>query len=199
MARRTGALRPIALLSAGALALHELRYRAGYGSEAAGGAAADGHGYLGYAAVVGAVLVAAALFGFGIALLRARRGCGGPAARVAPLPRMWLAASGALLAIHVVQEIAESLVVAGDLADVAALAGAGGVVAVVLATALGALVALLLRGADQALTLAARPGRARRGPAPLAVGLPRAAARLDLPRASLLSLNLAGRAPPAAC
>jgi hypothetical protein len=191
MARGSHALRFVALVSAGALALHELRYRIGYGHEAEEAVAAQGHGYLSVAALGSALLAVAAACAFALAFRH------GP---VAPrsLGASWLSSSGALLLVYAVQEMAEGALSAGHPAGLAGVVSHGGWSALVLAAALGALISLALRGADEALALAAVAAPVPRLPrAPLAPAGPlaRPAALLSSP----LSRHLAGRAPPASC
>jgi hypothetical protein len=180
-------LRAGALLAAGALAVHELRYTVGYGDAAA----AAGHGYLLFAAPLVAVTLALAC---GVWL--ARVGRADPAQTHGTLT--WLRASASLAGVYVVQETIEGLSAGGRHPG---LLAHGGWIALPLAFAVGALVALLLRGAraaDQVAAVAARPWSPHTvAPvAPLAFALPRAAPAA--PRGSVLARRLAGRAPPTA-
>jgi hypothetical protein len=147
-------VRSIALLGAGAAAIHQLRYAIGYGDAAPRALAAHGHGYL--AVALPGVLTAAliALAGMLMRLAGARRGSNGvrgayrtrvpgrsAGARVgAPLAVIWLAATVALATIYGSQETLEG---AG------AFAG-GGWIGLALAVPAGLLVALALRGARAA-------------------------------------------------
>jgi hypothetical protein len=181
-------LRCFALLGAGALGVHELRYVIAYGGGADHALAAQGHGYLDAAGAVVALALVAALAVLFAGLVRGRAAATRWSAR-------WPVMSAALLAIYVAQEVAEGMVASGHPARIEGVFGHGGFVAVPLALALGAAVAALLRGADAVLERFAIPRRAplRRAPraelprAPLAV-LPRPAAALAGPGA--------GRAPP---
>src|SRR3954451_5032365 len=65
-------LRCFALLGAGALALHELRYLIAYGGDAGRALDDQGHGYLGTAAALVAVDLVASVATLVAALLRAR-------------------------------------------------------------------------------------------------------------------------------
>jgi hypothetical protein len=196
MERGPDLLRRAALIAAAALAVHELRYLAGPGDGAAIAAAEQGHGYLSWAAagVVALVLAAAAVFLH--ALVGALRRLSGER-RSAPFACSWLANAGALALIYSVQELAEDALAQGGLASPGALLAGGGWTAYLFALALGAVVALALRGADEAIALAARPRRSRLElPRPARV-LPRPPAAVRSPGTGVIALNLAGRAPPA--
>src|SRR5512139_3019868 len=137
-------LRAGALLAAGSLAVHELRFMAGYG----GDGAVSGHGYLAWLAPLIALMLAA---GFGVWLAHIGRRDAGRGASLT-----WLGASVALLATYAVQETVEGL----RAADHPGLLAHGGWIAAPIALAVGGLVALLLRGAraaDRAAGVAARP------------------------------------------
>ena len=65
-----------------------------------------------------------------------------------------------------------------------------------MALAIGALVALALRGAREAIALAAASSRRTVALPRPSLLLPRPAVALAPPRRAVLALNLAGRAPP---
>src|SRR4051794_26472379 len=96
-------LRAGALLAAGSLAVHELRYAAGWGDPAAGG----GHGYLAVAAPLVALVLALAC---GVWLARIGRAAATAAGRRS---LTWLGASASLLGVYVVQETLEALAATG--------------------------------------------------------------------------------------
>lgn len=194
MRKRPPTLRVAALLAVAALVLHELRYLAGYGGHADAALAGQGHAYLALLSPAAAVLLALAA----AQLLRALRRAGraGTACEAAPgFLATWAGASAGLLCVHAGQELAEGWLAAGHPAGLAALTAHGGAVAVPLALALGALVALGVRGAAVAVELAARRSL-RRSPvrAPAGPGTPSASP--ELPAPAVLARNLAGRAPP---
>jgi hypothetical protein len=182
-----------ALLLAGALGVHELRYLLAFGGGAESALAHDGHGYL---MLLMPLLATLSALGLAAGLVHA---AAAPAVRSATLVRfgrLWPAASAALLAIYVGQELLEGLLAPGHPSGWAGAFGSGGWVAVPLAFAFGAVVALALRVA-----------RAVRAAPPLRI----AAVRLELPTAPahaaapplaprrsgrLLAEHLAGRAPP---
>src|SRR3954469_2666382 len=121
---RAPALRATALLALGGFAVHQARYAL---VPDAHGAAA--HGYLSVAPVVLALLLAAALARTLLAPARGARWS-------------WLAAGGALLAVHVVQEASERLIAGGGPVD------AGVLLVVPLCAAAGWLIALALRESE---------------------------------------------------
>src|SRR4051812_22722563 len=178
-------LRAGAMLAAGSLAVHELRFMAGYGGEGSVG----GHAYLVWLAPLVALALAAAC---GVWLARVGRD------GAAPRPTLtWLGASASLALAYVTQETIEGLTSAGH----PDLLAHGGWIAAPAALAVGALVALMLRGshaADRAAAVAARPWSplAPTPAAPLALALPVAAPLA--PRPGVLARRLAGRAPPQA-
>ena len=180
-----GLLRAGALITGAALTLHELRYAVGYGLGSR--EAAEGHAYLPLAFAIATGLLVLAATQFLALLLRSGRA---PAERPS-LRWLWLGASAALLAIFVGQELLEGLLAGGH--GAAGLVADGGWSAIPLAVGLGALVALVLGGADRALGVARRPAGPRVRP-PLAArpGF----ARTVPPPASVLSRHLASRAPP---
>jgi hypothetical protein len=186
MRSRGALLRAGALMAVAALALHQLRYAIGYGLDSP--EASAGHGYLSLLGALAVGLLAlAALQLLALATRPARHpGRGGPSFRAA-----WAAAAAALLAIFVAQELLEGVLAGGQ--GAAGLLAHAGWSAVPLAIALGAVVALALRGAERVLAGAGERIPALRRPAIRAL---RPWLRLIPPRASLLSRHLASRAPP---
>lgn len=176
-------LRAGILLAGGSLAVHELRYLAGYGGEDA----VSGHGYLAWLAPLVALTLAA--------------GCGVWIARIGRVtahhrPTLtWAGASASLVATYAVQEAIESMAAHGH----PGLLGHGGWAAVPIAVLVGGLIALALRGAhaaDRAAVDAARPW----SPPVDVTFTPRAflrpVAAPVAPRPRVLARRLAGRAPP---
>jgi hypothetical protein len=107
---------------------------------------------------------------------------------------LWLANSLVLLGVFVTQESAETFFTHGHLPELGELFGAGGWTAILFAFVVGAVVALLLRGAVAVVAWARRSSRrrVRRGASSLPVPRP---VRL-VARESVLARRLAGRAPP---
>lgn len=195
MHSRTHALRAAALVGAGALAVHRLRYLAGWGADSGEALGRHGHGYLWI--VTAASVVALCLAGASVMHAVARAsGEGGPAERpVAPFLGLWWRASAALVALYVVQESLEGLLAPGHAGGLAGVVGNGGWTAFVLAVGVGALVALVLRGAHTIVTRAA----ARRAARPPSRRSERVAVRAPCVRPtgdSVVARHLAGRSPP---
>jgi len=172
---RAPALRATALLALGAFAVHQARYAL---VPDAHGACA--HGYLATAAPLAlALLLTAAL---GRTLLALASGA------LRGRAWTWLGASGALLALHVVQEAGERLAAGGGPVD------AGVLLVVPLCLLAGWLIALALRGSEalaEAPAAVAAP-RARLLAAAVLVPAARAAATAR----TGVARHLAGRAPP---
>jgi hypothetical protein len=177
-------LRAGAMLAAGSLAVHQLRFLADFGGEDAVG----GHGYLNWLTPLLAVALAASC---GVWLARVGRASG-----TQPRPALtWLGASASLVATYAVQETIESLTSPGH----PGLLAHGGWIVIPAALAVGALVAASLRGAqaaDDVAAVAARPW----SPLQLAFDAPEASAvRIAAPlapRPRILARRLAGRGPP---
>ena len=187
-------LRATALIAFASIALHELRYVVGYGSHAGEALAEQGHGYLPLAGVGVALLLAAAA---GQLLRLAARAWRTGAGSGAPLPfgLVWLCAGVALTGVYTGQELLEGAFAAGHPSGLDAVAAHGGLVAYPLAFALGGVVALLLRGANAAIAVAARLGRRlgreRRRAAPA-----RPRFRTDLKPRGAFASGRAARGPP---
>jgi hypothetical protein len=181
------------LLPAAALAVHELRYRLAYGSEAESALAAQGHGYLDSLAPWLVLLLGLA---FGAFLVRVARALAG---RMELRPRrsfaaLWLLATTSLVAIYAVQELLEGVFAAGHPSGIAGLYGNGGWWSLALAVVFGGAVAALLRLASAVVAAAVRTDRARRR-WPAAVPALRLRSAVLAPRGALASAA-AGRAPP---
>jgi hypothetical protein len=133
-------LRAVALLAAGSAAVHQLRYAVGYGHNAAGALAAQGHAYLTallpfFAALV--VVVIAAMLRAPLTPAHGRR----PSLRSA-----WVAAFVTLVAVFFAQELLEGIFSTGHPHGLAGVFGADGWVAVLLAAPIALLIAVALRG-----------------------------------------------------
>jgi hypothetical protein len=175
------------------MAVHELRYLLAYGGDSGRALSEQGHGYLPLVVAAAVVLVGLAAGQLMRAVGRARRT--GAAEGDAPgFAAAWLLSAVALIVIFALQESLEGSFSAGHPAGIAALTGHGGLVALPISAAIGALVALGVRGASAAVAAAARSSR--RAVTPRAARVPRPADRLAAPAASPLARHLAGRAPP---
>jgi hypothetical protein len=128
----------VALLGAGAVAIHQLRYAIAYGNAAPHELAAHNHGYFELALPAVATVFVIAL---AAVLIRIARGRVAAPHRRTSLAALWLCCALTLGTIYGVQETLEG---AG------ALAG-GGWIGFALAFPAGLLVALAIRGADVAV------------------------------------------------
>lgn len=142
--RIIAALRPATVVAAGAFAVHQLGYLAGYGSGAAHALEHHGHGYLtGFVpvlAVLAALTLLAAVEG-GVSRVRATARLRSPLGRA-------LTYATAILAVFAVQEIAEGLLVAGHPGPIGLFASPVGPAAIPLALGFGALAWLAVRGLE---------------------------------------------------
>jgi hypothetical protein len=192
MHRRASWPRTAALLAAGALAVHELRYVLAFGAGADHALAGDGHAYLSVVHPVVALLAGTAL----AQLVRlCARGGGDERRHHVTFTRAWIAASAGMAAIYAAQELAEGQLAAGHMGGLAALSANGGWLAAPAALAIGALVALFLREAPRA----ARRARAVAAPLIAVACAPARALAVASPqrlRPAVLARHLAGRAPP---
>ena len=143
MPSRAISLRSAALLSAGALAVHELRYLLAYRDHAGTALAEQGHSYL--AAVmpvsVGVIVLAISQLLWRLLVGRARAGALPSRTRLATIVTL------CLVGVYVAQESVEGVVFAGHPAGLEGVFGHGGWLALPLAVAIGALIALLLHAA----------------------------------------------------
>jgi hypothetical protein len=193
----SGTARVAALLSLGALAVHELRYLLAYGDRAGEALAQQGHGYLSDlgGALIGLALATLLATLFARALASPARGR--RASRRAGFTRLAGLYALALASIFCVQELAEGALTTGHPEGVAAVLAHGGWLAVPLALAMGALCSLACLALVEAEVTIARVIRADRAPrrrqAPtrrLAASARRTPARVDL------DLAAPPRAPP---
>jgi hypothetical protein len=126
-------------------------------------------------------------------VLRASRGHEVPL-RTTSFRRAWLTATAVLLGVFVAQELTEGLLFEGH-PQAAELFQHGGLAVFPIALAVGAVVALSLRGANAAIAGAVRRARPARAPR-RAVRLPAAPRAVYPPRRPALTAPGAGRAPP---
>ncbi|HLM50292.1 MAG TPA: hypothetical protein VK279_07075 [Solirubrobacteraceae bacterium] len=188
MGRLALSLRCAALLGAGALAVHELRYALA-GPAVSG---TEGHDYM---AAAGGVAVATLAVAIGLFLARVARPAPGERHAAPARARLWGAATAALLTIYAGQELAEGALSAARPDGPGALLAHGGWIAVPLAVLVGLLVAGALRGAQAVL---ARAAARRAAPLPRAPRRIRSRASATPPRRTrAAAAPAAGRAPPA--
>jgi hypothetical protein len=135
--RRSHPLRAVALLAAGAVAIHQLRYAIAYGDGASHALAVHNHSYFEFALPAVATVFVVALAGL---LVRVAHGRSAAPGRRMSFVTLWLACALTLGTIYGMQE---------SLEGAGALAG-GGWIGFALAFPAGLLVAVALRGADAA-------------------------------------------------
>jgi hypothetical protein len=179
-----------ALLAAGALAVHELRYALAYGDHAGREASTQGHAYL---TVLVPVVVLAALFAAAQALLRFAGGPASPDRRLR-FTRLWLGCTLALAAAYCGQELIEGWLAAGHPTGVAGVLEHGGWIALVCAPLVGGLVALAVRGAVAATEPRASASAWR--PRPAAAPAIASPGPVFQPSPDPLARFLAARGPP---
>jgi hypothetical protein len=179
------------LLAVGALSLHELRYWVIDDTLAMSG---HGHSYMPLAVGLVTVLLLLACASFTRTLVLAARGIedlGDPP----PFRALWPLLSAALLTVFFLQEWIEGWTTPGHPMGVGHVVGHIGLAGVGFAAAIGAVIALLLRGAHStAKALARRRAAPRRRPQ-AAISTPPLAS-FFVPRIRVLADNMAGRAPP---
>jgi hypothetical protein len=143
------------LIALGALGVHDLRYLIAYRGHAGEELAVQGHGYLALVTpvIAGLMVLATAAFASRLAGAYARRQ--GEAAAFPATRRLWSFASAVLILVFSCQEWVEGQLAPGHPAGLASVFGNGGWVAIPLALALGLVIALLLRGAQAAVAMAA--------------------------------------------
>lgn len=183
-------IRAAALISVGALGVHDLRYLIAYHGGTAHELSVTGHGYLKGATPLVVGVFVLALANFAVRLL-----LGSAEPKLPSLQRMWAFLSAVLVTIYVCQEWIEGMVARGHPAGVAGVLGQGGWVALPLAVATGLLIALALRRAERAIALAGAP-RPRPVLRPRPVVALAAASVWRPPRGGALSRRLAPRGPP---
>ena len=186
----------MALMPAGALAVHQLRYWLAFGNRAGVELERQGHSYL-HSLVPWIVLALALAVG---AFLRA---LGGALGSERSLPRralsfsaLWALCAGCLVAIFTTQEFLEGLLASGHPAGLAGIFGYGGWWAIPAALAVGFLLAAILHGAHRVLEAVAlrRAGRAR--PALGGIACAAAPRARFAPRPAPLADGWSGRGPP---
>jgi hypothetical protein len=195
LVRRALSLRGIALVPAAALALDHLRYLLAYRTHAGNVFEAEGHDFLGLLVPWIGLAVAVAIGAFLARLVRVWRGARADEGSDVSGLALWATCSGLLLAIHILQEALELLLIPGN-TGLYVLLGTGMVWAALAAIAVGGALALALRGARALIVRASRRRRAglRQPACAPRLGRPRSVSRLLV---APLAGSAAGRAPPA--
>ena len=184
--------RGLLLLPVGAFVVHQLRYRIAYGSRADYQLQLQGHSYLDSFAPWLVLLLCLAAGSF-LARVAQAAATGRAERRGRSFGSLWATSSAVLLAVYAVQEFLEGLVAAGHPAGIHGIVGHGGWWAVILAVAVGAAIALLLRAATVVVEAVARRFAVR---ARAHATLPAPRPLVRAPRLRPLALAHAGRAPP---
>lgn len=188
-------LAPLALMPAGAFAVHQLRYWMAFGSRATAILHAQGHSYLHSLAPWIALLVALSLGAFLRAVGEVFRGSSSASRFTLSFAALWLLCALALVAIYVSQEFLEGLFATGHPAGLAGIFGYGGWWCIPAAFAVGLVLAAVFHGARWVLEevaqrwgqMTARPRRVARASYPRVVVLLRPAP---------LAGGSSGRGPP---
>jgi hypothetical protein len=190
-------LAPLALMPAGAFAVHQLRYLLAFHARAGIELQRQGHSYL-HSVVPWIVLSIALLTG---AFLRA---LGNAFAGRCSLPRytlsftaLWLTCTACLVAIYVSQELLEGLLATGHPGGLVGVFGYGGWWSIPAALGVGLVLAAVFHGAQWMIhEVALRHGR------PVGPAVPRAIATLGrprhvvVPRLAPIAGGWSGRGPP---
>jgi hypothetical protein len=192
--RESRTLRWLALLSAGAFGVHQLRYLAGDPGHGHDALSSHAHAYLPLAGALVLFLFVASVAHFAGSLMLARGGELRPP-RPPRFTRAWFGATLTLIAIFATQESLEGALLSGHTSGLHGLFGHGGWTVFLFAPLVGALMALVMRGASSVLLAAAR--RADRVARRPSRGRWRLLPDSVAPQFNVLACHLAGRAPPA--
>src|SRR5690242_9846504 len=188
-------VRLMALLAAGSLLVHELRYVAGYGSGYRQALAEQGHSYTAWLEALAMGLIALSALRFAILLGRASRATP-PRTRPLRLGRLWLVAAGGLAAIYTLQEGLEGAFAPGHPSGLVGVYGHSGWTALLFSLLVGGLIALITRLAHEVVEFVAARAARRAGRRTSAQPLHLARGAVLGHRPEVLALNMAGRAPP---
>jgi hypothetical protein len=196
MATRLQRAVPIALMPAGAFAVHQLRYVLAYHHLAGAELAREGHAYL-HSLVPWIVLALAVTAGaFLRSLGRAFAGHRSPVRYTISLTLLWGLCAAGLILIYVFQEWLEGLLATGHPAGWAGIFGYGGWWSIPAAAAVGLVLAASFHGALWVLREIA--GRRTTPPSlpPRPVSTNRPSSEFRLPRLAPLAYGWSGRGPP---
>ena len=185
----------MALMPAGAFAVHQLRYWLAFGGRAGLVLQQQGHAYM-HSVVPWIVLLAAMAVGvFLQALGRALGGHYSISRQTISFGALWLICAACLVAIYVCQEFLEGLFVTGHPGGLVGIFGYGGWWSIPAAAGVGLVLAISFHGARRVLLAVAEfrahpPIRARR---PARVRIPRI---VPAPAMAPLADGWSGRGPP---
>jgi hypothetical protein len=186
-----------ALFPLGAFAVHQLRYALAFGADASRELADQGHAYLHELTPWIVLAVALGVGGLIARLARAWRTGESDRGNGRRLVVLWGLAASGLFSIYVGQEFLEGLLAGGHPQGLAGILGDGGLWALPASSAVGGLLALVVRGGRALVACVARVGRGRPPVAPARA--PKRTVRpasATLPRLAPLAGASAGRAPP---
>jgi hypothetical protein len=196
MAARLQRAIPIALMPAGAFAVHQLRYVLAYHHLAGAELARDGHAYLHSLVPWIVLMLAVTTGGFLRSLGRAFAGHRSPARYTISLTLLWGLCAAGLILIYVFQEWLEGLLATGHPAGWAGIFGYGGWWSIPAAAAVGLVLAASFHGALWVLREIAQRRRTPRLLSPRPVSSNRPPNELRLPRLAPLANGWSGRGPP---
>lgn len=179
-----------ALLAAGVLAVHELRYALAAGSDSDDAVRSLGHGYLAVAAPLVGLLTAFAIAHVVCRIATGARGHG------ASRPMLAGAFAASLLALYTGQELLEGVLASGHADAIAGVFGSGGWIAVPAAMVVGGLLSLAVRLVDAVSGAVSVHGSVTPRAAPASTTWRRVVTCTRTRRSSPLARHLAGRAPP---
>jgi hypothetical protein len=186
----------LALVPAGALAVHQLRFWLAFGSGAKVELARQGHAYLHSLVPWIVVLLAVAVGAFLWALGRAVGGQRSVPRYTLSLVALWLVCTFCLVAIYFSQELLEGLFATGHPAGLAGVFGYGGWWSIPAALCVGLVLAAVLHGARWVLDeIADRHERAANGRVAAAIA-PRVPLDVFAARLSPLAEGWSDRGPP---
>ena len=196
MAARFQRAIPLALMPAGAFAVHQLRYVLAYHHLAGAELAREGHAYL-HSLVPWIVLLLAATAGMFLRSAgRAFAGHRSPARYTISLAALWGLCACGLILIYICQEWLEGLFATGHPAGWAGIFGYGGWWAIPAAVAVGLVLAASFHGALWVLREIAERRSTRSSLAPRPLSTSRPAHEFRLPRLTPLAYGWSGRGPP---
>jgi hypothetical protein len=188
-------LAPLALMPAGAFAVHQLRYWLAFNGLAGVELQRQGHAYL-HSLVPWIVLLVAMIAGLFLrALGRAFGGRGSVSRFTISFAGLWLISVACLVAIYVCQELLEGLFATGHPAGLAGVLGYGGWWSIPAALAVGLVLASTFHGAHWVLhEVAQRRGRHITSTRAQLAALP--VRQVLVPRLAPLADGWSGRGPP---
>jgi hypothetical protein len=184
-----------AVVPAGALAVHQLRFLLAFGAGANAQLARQGHSYLHSLVPWIVLLLGVAVGGFLRALGRALGGHRSAPRYTLSLAALWAACSACLLAIYLSQELLEGLFATGHPAGLAGIFGYGGWWSIPAAACVGLVLAAMFHGTTWVLDEVAKRQAIIARPARRPAASPRPA-DLHLPHLAPLAVGWSRRGPP---